>query len=157
MKTVRSKNPQAGTSLVEMMVAVAIMSIIFVSMMFMVQFAMDEKRRVMSKTIQEKILQSVAADLRADSSIYQKNFSPANIDNATILSDENLPYRWNDHVEVMCDSTADPQCCTACPGRMGYVIRPISGWPGMYMATVRLSSESITGGQAWYEFIVVPK
>ena len=159
MKKAGRLNSQSGTSLIEMMIAVAIMSIIFTSMMFMVSFAMDERKRVVSKTIQEKILQSVSADLRSDSSIYQKNFVSAVTDNNTVLADANLPFRWNDLTEMMCDATVVtvPPCCPGCPGRMGYTIRPINGWPGMYMATVRLSNPSLNGGQAWFEFIVVPK
>lgn len=143
------------------MLATGILSVVFSAMMFMVSFAMDERRRVVNRTVQEKILQSVAADIQADNSVFQKNFASPLIDNNTVLADANLPYRWNDSVEMACDATVVPPpptpCCPGCPGRMGYTIRPIFGWAGMYMATVRMSNPSLTGGEAWYEFIVVPK
>lgn len=177
-----------GLSLVEMMLGIGILTIVLSALMYMVNFAYSEKARVVSRTVQEKILQSVSADLRADSSIYQKNFAASTVDNTTILTDNNLPYRWTDassnllyknnqpqaqpapnqaeQAQSFCDATAKPvagtmrgrdACCPGCPGKMGYTIRPVNGWPGMYMATVRLSNKSLTGGEAWYEFIVVPK
>lgn len=153
---------QNGVSLVEVLVATSILSVVIFIILNMVTFALNQKSRAVSRTVQEKILQNLAADLRADSSIYQKNFSPSTIATAQILKDENLPYRWSDQNENICDST-DPvytnnnPCCPGCTGKMGFTIRPIEGMPGIFMATVRLTHPAISGGEQYYEIIVVPK
>jgi type II secretory pathway pseudopilin PulG len=146
---------QKGTSLIEVMIATGILSLIISTMMFLVSFVADEQSRALNLTVQEELIQSVAVDLRADSSIYQKNFAPAATSNATILADANLPFKWNG--DVVCDKVIKADCCDQCQGLMGYTIRPINGNPGLFMTTVRLSHPNLTSGEIWYEFIVVPK
>lgn len=157
-----------GTTLIEAMIAAAILTVAVLSMMYMVGYAFNEQKSLTNMSTQERIFQIISTDLRGDPSIYQKDFTPTSIPTRTLLADERLPIRFND--KTVCDNT-DPKlqptptigvgtlvdCCPACQGRMGYTIRPILGNPGMYMASVRVVHPDISGGEALYDLIISPK
>lgn len=156
-----------GTTIIEAIIAAAILTIAVLSMMYMVGYAFNEQRSLTNMSTQERIFQIISTDLRGDPSIYQKDFTPTSIPTRTILADDRLPIMFND--KTVCDNT-DPKfaqatptagtpvrCCPACQGRMGYTIRPILGNPGIYMASVRVVHPDISGGEALYDLIISPK
>jgi prepilin-type N-terminal cleavage/methylation domain-containing protein len=141
---------QRGNSLLEIIVAIAIVLIAFsATMSFVLQIKKDTQRLLTSRSHSIQ-LQKVVQLLLADPKLFKVNFNATEPARCEALKTANLPLGWNDN---SIDEVAD---CVGCQGRLGYIIQPfpLATIRGVYLVTIhithpKLTKESITicGGE----------
>ncbi len=148
---------QKGTSLIEVIFATAALTIISYGVLTSLDHFSNQV--VYSKSVQarDKQLAALVETLRANSGLYQISYD-ANattiaglldpLNTSSVLHPSNLPLAWNmNKIDTVIG-------CPSCPGRLGYVIYPMQGFPGLFKMVIRVKNEVLFKGHLDYEFIV---
>jgi prepilin-type N-terminal cleavage/methylation domain-containing protein len=148
------KNARAGSSLIEVMVAAAILGITSAFTMT----ALDDisKARKLSLGIQGRhdIAFSLVENIRDNVGMFQISYEGNKSTTGSpdvMLTEDKLPYAWS-NAGIM--SAAD---CPQCPGRYGYLIQPMDGFRGLYIVTLRMTNKELFEGIREYRFITTIK
>lgn len=133
-----------GMTLIELLMASAAFSILATAMLAGLSYIFRNQRRVREMTTEDRMVSSLIANIRANLSLYQTNFTPANSADANgkpyvddILKD--LPIAFSDDVFLPAKE------CASCPGRMGFVLQPYSNMPNLYKLTMRITHTELYG------------
>jgi hypothetical protein len=81
--------------------------------------------------IKYKVISNLVETFTANAINYQKNYAAPSVLTSSILNVTTLPLAAS---EKYMGPVAG---CTNCPIRLGYVLRPVSGYSGMFLATIR--------------------
>ena len=144
----KSCRGQEGSSLIEVLFAVALLSMISYGVLS--GFDGFTNQIIRSKTTQsrDKQLSALVETLRANIGLFQISHDLSEANAKAKLDVSNLPIAWNANT---IDTVA---ACPTCPGRLGYVIYPKDGFPGLYIMMIRVKNEALFQGHVDYEFIV---
>lgn len=142
-----------GTTLIETIIAIGILGIVTTGMIAAVSFMAEQREQVVSVQSRVLAVANQMNDIRIQPEHYIKNYAPYSVLTDSILKVEELP------IAVSPDYIGPVSGCAHCPSRMGYVIRPLPGLDGIFVAVVRYAH--VRGSRAGvvedYEFLVVPK
>lgn len=135
-----------GFSLLEIVVALGLLSMGMVGVMRLSAFLSKGARHLVSVSTRDRLVQSLVSSIQANPKLYRVISEPVgSIDSAGRLVTERklseLALAWSKTY------FGDSKNCTACPGRMGYVIQPVLGVPGLFQISVRVTSREIFQGK----------
>ncbi|MCB0377268.1 MAG: prepilin-type N-terminal cleavage/methylation domain-containing protein [Bdellovibrionales bacterium] len=122
-----------GSSLIEAVVAMAIISIIIVVMAQVLISMESTMQRILSKNYNEKVAVNLINSIRNNPKVFQAHFKnyPENVKEA-MLKKERMPLAWDR------DGIYEVDQCLKCPGRAGFIIEPIATTPGLLKLTLRV-------------------
>ena len=84
----------------------------------------------------DKEIYEIGESIRMSLDSFQVNYSFDSKDTEKLLDVKNLPMAWDSGIQ----STVKE--CPQCPGRYGFVIRPLEEQRGLYLVTMRLTYQT---------------
>ena len=142
---------QNGLTFLEVMISIAILASFSVAILAAFDSFSSRIHSTQALKAQDQQLHSLMNTLRTNVDLYQLNYDHK-VNNIEIgLDPDNLPMAWGANVVTKASK------CPNCPGRLGYVVHPVTGLPGMFRVVVRVKHRSLFKGHRDYEFIVSPK
>lgn len=150
-KSTSLRNCESGFSLAENMIAIGLLGLLMVAMMAATSTVFSSLERARAAATESRIMSSLIEEIRADPERYQKNFAPFTTTNSALKTSLGLPIAWSQ------DYRGPVSGCPTCPGRLGYVIRPTDGFPGLFTVTVWIENPNYFQGSREYSFIVTTK
>lgn len=137
-----------GFSLIGALVTTAIVSVIALGAAEILrlnsQFLAQTKRKRDRDRIVANILNMVIESLP----LLQRTFDPSDEIRDSLLDPTRLPFGWDqNHVLPLAK-------CAGCPGRMGFVVQPMSGRQGIVRMTIRLTHTQFEGAPRDYVFVL---
>lgn len=141
---------QKGFSLVETLVAVALVALVGFSLVVGIHhFRTIVSNAQLSQTIDRQIM-DVVENIRPNINLYQIDYTLSEAERMATLNPDRLPMAWD--IGIL----ARARDCDYCAGRYGYVIQPYPVYPGLYLLTVRLTHRSWDSYRD-YTFLVTAK
>ena len=148
MKTFQNKRTQSSTSgfsILEVVLATAIMALVFTAAIAGLQQLLNTERRVRIMVREDQLTASIIANVRANLHVYLQSsvpYLPDDTPGATAKPIENhipneLPIAFSNQIFTT------PELCPDCPGRIGIVIQPLNGMPSMYRVLMRVTHKEI--------------
>lgn len=133
---------QRGNSLIEILIACAIVLIAFTSTMAFVLSIKKDTQKLLTSRSRSVQLQKIVQLLLADPKLFKVNFNPTEAATCAALKTADLPLGWNDN---SINEVAD---CKGCQGRLGFVIQPfpLQTIRGVYLVTIHVTHPTITKG-----------
>lgn len=134
-----------GFTLLEGVIALGLLSIGLMGVMTAVRLTASGVRHVVSVSTRDRVVAGLITDIQANPKLYRVTNIPvasggdgqvASIDRQLAV----LPIAWS---KSFLGRVED---CQACSGRMGYVIQPILGIPGLFQIVIRVQSADIFNG-----------
>jgi prepilin-type N-terminal cleavage/methylation domain-containing protein len=131
---------QRGNSLIEIIVAIAIVLIAFTATMSFVLNIKKDTQKLLTSRSRSIQLQKIVQLLIADPKLFKVNFNISEAARCAALKTEDLPLGWNDN------SINEVDKCVGCQGRLGYVIQPfpLATIRGVYLVTIHLTHPKLT-------------
>ena len=139
---------EKGFSLIEVLVATAILSVLAVSMMSVLSLSASQQTGMVANVTEDKMVSDIVEQVTSNPDMYQKYFAPTSANLEDALAPEQLPLAWSK------DFLGPATQCPACPGRVGYVFTPLQDLPGLYMVTIRYTNSSQFEGVKDYKIVV---
>lgn len=122
-----------GSSFIEILIAIAILGIFAtIYSSGLIEFKKVSERAININVADKEVL-AIIESIRQDLGSHKINFVTGSAGLSQELDPDNLPFAWTKYGSV---SAKD---CESCQGRYGFTIQPISGFAGLYMATVRMN------------------
>lgn len=160
--TVRSKlrrytsgaSNAAGMTLLETLVASAILAIGVMISIQAVSYVQKQTTQIKSTRAKDNIVTTLVNQLRSDIDQYQITFTPMDPKEAlNALDDKPFSLAW-DFAHLVPESL-----CTNCPGRMAYMITPLStaNLRGLYLVSIKLKHPEISQDVIKYQFLISRK
>lgn len=141
-----------GFSFVEVSVGAAILGIALVAFIGSSNFFNKRTKDSQESILISNYVSGIYNSIQSNLDLYQVTYDSKEFYDTTSPEklQEKLPLGW--------DSTqiSKKETCNGCPGRMGYIIEPISGYRGLYKLTVRVTHPKIEGFRD-YTMILVGK
>lgn len=143
---------QNGSTVIENLLAMAFLSMIF----YMVISGSVQLFKIEGGTTrgvsEYQVVSHLMETIKSDPSVFRKNFAPASVVDETFLMDLPFVFRGSEFVEAnsglstACDYVAASPGGTAptnsgpnaCDGRLGFIIRPLENYSGLYMVTIKV-------------------
>ena len=141
---------QRGMSLVELAVAIVVLTILSYSLMAAIDAYTSQIHHTRTVQSRDKQMAALLDNLRSNIDLYQVSYNHAETDADAFLNPDSLPLAWD---ATTIRAAAD---CGECPGRLGYVAHPVTGMPGVFRVLVRVVNPSLFEGFRDYEFLVTP-
>jgi hypothetical protein len=132
-------------SLIETIFASALLLVVFLAAVSFILQLRKSMVKVSNLRVQAVEFQKLATQISSDPKLFKINFDPSETSMCAALDSSKLPLAWNqDKVLPVAD-------CSACPGRVGYVIQPfpISTVRGVYLVTFRFTHTELTKGETF--------
>ena len=133
-----------GFTLIETMLALAILGVAVVGSMTAINFVSDQATHQTAAATEDKSIGMLVESVRANIAIYQTTFAPSgSLDsNGVLISDgillaSKMPYAWNAD-KMIPVSSLKPAELAAYPGRMGFIIQPVDANPGTFLVYMRV-------------------
>lgn len=131
---------QKGNSMIEILIASAIVIIVFSSTLTYVVHIKKNTQQVISSRSRSVQIQKIVQMIMSDPKLFKVNFDASEVATCTALKNEDLPLAWDDHnIYELAD-------CPGCKGRLGYVIQPfpLQSIRGVYVVTIRITHPKLT-------------
>lgn len=132
-------------TLIEVLVSSGILSISLLALLGAFQYLGGASRKAKLMTAEDRITASLVDNLRANIKHYAIDpipFDPADrTDILDKLAENKLPMAWSENV------IETAQNCPDCPGRYGFVIKPVSGYAGVYVVFLAMTHKELYQGQ----------
>lgn len=131
-----------GNSIIELLVAMAIVVIAFTAMTGYVIGLKKQTQKILLSRSRSTQLQKVVQMIMTDPKLFKVNFDRSEKATCAALENSTLPLGWDGN------SLADIVQCPGCLGRMGYVIQPfpLAAVRGVYLVTIRMTHPTQTLG-----------
>jgi len=133
----KSLKNKKGTTLIEALVAIGLLSIALSSIAYMIAMAFKQQTKVLSISSSSAIVTRIINNVRAQPSLYQRSFETVT-NTLDLLDEANLQIAWSD------DYYGPLSGCIGCPGLAGFVLRPIDGFQGIQLLIIRLTHSTWT-------------
>ncbi len=131
-----------GFTLVELLVALGVASVFALLIALGVNQILTKTGGVKSTQALEQHVAGILEQVAANVGQFQMNFEPQDASAARgQLNVESLAMAWSQ------DRLSTSAQCPECPGRLGYVINPLSGYPGLFVVTVKLTHVELLGAE----------
>jgi hypothetical protein len=125
-------------------------------MIMMVAYGIAEAVRVSSeftklthgKRNRDRVISNLLLNVVENISQYQKNFDGSEDWREKQLALDKLPLAW-DQIKLV-----PVKECPECPGRMGFIIQPMDGAPGLNRLTIRLTHNALLEGPKDYVYVL---
>lgn len=103
--------------------------------------------RVRSTRNRDRVVTGILQDIVQNVSLYQKNFNLSAAQTEAMLNPQKLPIAWSQ------DTVVPVAQCPTCPGRLGFIIQPLTGnLIGLNQLTIRITYPNF--GTRDYVFIL---
>lgn len=142
---------QRGTTLVEMMMSVLILSGISYGVLAGMDAYSSRLGQTRSLQQRDKRIHALLETIRTNLGQYQLSYDNNEANADIFLDPAKLPLGWS------MNQLAPVAECSKCPGRLGYLVHPLDGLPGMFRVVVRVTNPELFPGFKDYEFVVNPK
>ena len=134
---------QSGMTLVEVLFSTVALSIVFLAA---IEFAANIRKQTVAASSQRSYFneyQKIANLVMSDPKLFKITFNPTEAKRCSLLKSGQLPLAWDSKNVYPVDD------CTACAGRIGYVIQPydIPTLRGVYKVTFRITHTTLTKGK----------
>ena len=154
----RKPNFSSGFSLIENLLAIAVVSVVSVGLMGGMIALQKMSTQTHLLTSREKQINDIADNIRVSLETYQINYANqisvtdgSNPDVKDLLDLAKLPLAWDNGVSMTAEE------CTTCAGRYGFVVQPYQSFPGLYLVTMRMTHKTWTEPYRDYVFVVSVK
>ena len=140
MKQIFKMLNQKGFSLLEVIIALGILGAASTYMMTSYHSSQQGIMGLSDKTILNTVIWDVVTGVDGNVGKYQTNFSSNEIfSQSSSASELNkiLPIAWDS------SGTHSLEDCPKCKGRMGYIIKPLSGQRGLFELDIKVTHERI--------------
>lgn len=141
------KSFASGFTMVEVLVASTILGIATLGMLgsLNILFGFDKGSRL--QTSESKVYSNVLAVIRSNPDLQMINFAPETTTDDTLLAAASLPLAFS---ETFFGRASD---CATCPVKIGYVIRPLAGAPGLLRLVIRIHDVASGNNKELYGLI----
>lgn len=125
-----------GMSMVELMVASAVLALVMLAAVSGVRFLQSSVQTSHTLKAEQAVILNLVESVRSNPRSIQAFYSNNEISVAdTLLSRDQLAIAWSPSQIVNVS-----ECGDNCPkGRMGYVMQTVSGIPGLFLVTMHIS------------------
>jgi hypothetical protein len=142
-----------GYTLTEVAITMLMTSLVALGMMSATGYLHQQSGQVRNLKTSDEMIVSLLRSIADNVNQYQINYEIADAKNAfSDLTPSSLTMAWSSSIIVPQDQ------CQSCPGRFGYSIRPLAGYGGLYLVSVRLTHKELFSGKPMdYQFLVSGK
>lgn len=139
-----------GFSLLEVIIALAIFSLGLMGMATATRFAASGVRHLTHVSVRDRMVAGLITSISSNPHLYQvTNIAVGTTDPIAknIIEErfKELPIAWSKNF------FGNVKDCPTCSGRLGYVIQPLLGVPGLFQISVRATSTEIFKGKSSHE------
>lgn len=140
----------AGMSLAEIMVGVGLFAIVAYQFIGGSNFLRDFSKDTEESVAIENIVKSIYDNVSTNISLFKVSYDPDDFFAAISPSelDKKLDYAWSKDVFVAKEQ------CRECPGRLGYVIVPVTQYRGLYRLVIRVTHKEKINGFRDYTYLI---
>lgn len=140
---------QRGFTMIEVVVVSGLIVVVVFSLTTALRMSQQFLSQVRGKRNRDRVVSSTLKNVVENIALFQKNFNTSDDWAQTLLDPKALPIPWDDNSVYN-----SLQECPNCPGRMGFVIQPISGMPGMNRLKIRITHSTLIQGYLDYVYIL---
>ncbi len=142
----RTSLKSPGFSLLEVLIGLGLLGLGIVGVLRSTHFLAKGTRHLTSISARDRVVTSLVSEIQSNPKMYQITPEAAQaVDGAgrliTELKLSVLPLAWSNSF------FGDVSACPKCPGRLGYVIQPVLGVPGLFQISIRVKSSEIFAGK----------
>jgi type II secretory pathway pseudopilin PulG len=137
-----------GYTFVEILVTSALIIVVIFSVTTSLRMSQNFLSQVRGKRNRDRVVGSTLQNVVENISLFQKNFNVSKDWSDTLLDPQVLPLAWDQNVLT---TKAE---CPSCPGRMGFIIQPLEGSPGLNKLTVRITHQTLIQGFQDYVYVL---
>lgn len=146
-----NKSHVAGFTVVEALMASGLLGLLVFAALSMVSLTTSELVKSEWISEEDRVVAGLVEEIRSEPNRFQKNFAPSVVSNADLIANLQLPIAWSPKYR------GPPAGCPECTGRMGYVMRTVNGFPGIFMVTVFIENPEMFQGIKEYPFLVTAR
>ena len=146
------RNPSSGYTYVEALVSLALLGVISYGIYNGVAYLSSQTHRVISLSTKDKEMSALLSTIRTNVDLFQINYDLTDAAKEQMLNVNTLPQAWATNIGI-----TDVKNCPSCPGRLGYVVQPVTGIRGLLQVTVRVTNKELFEGFQDFTFMVAPR
>lgn len=124
-----------GFTLPEVLVGMTVLLIGMLAFTSGIVLVDKQYNRIDYSRVHGELLSNLLGNIRADFNNYQVHFGLTKEEEERLLKAENLPIAWNKQGMLPAKE------CSACLGRLGFLIFPMPNFPGMFVVKIRILND----------------
>lgn len=144
-----TKLDQRGFTMMEILVVSGLIVVVIFSLTTSLRMSQQFLGQVRGKRNRDRVVSSTLKNVVENIALFQKNFNMGDDWAESLLDPKALPIPWDDNSVYN-----SLQECPTCPGRMGFVIQPVVGMPGLNRLRIRVTHSTLIQGYLDYVYIL---
>lgn len=142
----------AGVTFIELMVGAGILGLAVVMYMGASNFFLKKNKETLEGVVLSNYVNAIYNSMQSNLDLYQITYDSKSFHENTSpeFLRKNLPMAWDFKTITKVSE------CEECPGRLGYIVEPVSGYRGLYKLTVRATHPNIQGFRD-YKLLLIGK
>lgn len=139
---------ERGMTFIEILVTTGLILVVIMAVTTSLRMSESFLNRIRNTRNRDRVVGSTLKNVVENIALFQKNFDTSDNWAQTMLNPKKLPIAWDDN------TVTDAISCPACPGRMGFIIQPVDGMPGLNRLTIRVTHTTLIQGYQDYVYIL---